>query len=280
MRLFESHPDLSVTGYTFYDAFFWGPERLDCRSSSQMSAELVRRGGVNPSATYQNGFNRLQTFIADAEAAGKIPFIKEHIFFINDPEVVAANIICLPNGTPRILKPKPAIEYGPSAPAKSISLPENPTVLPNDFLATFLPVILIRHPAKMIPSYYRAAKDTYGATVFDEEFPVNTCFRWSRLIFDWYQTYYRSSNIAQRPIVIDAEDVINDSHNIAEKFCTMVGLDHKYVQYSWAAAADQCDPIHAVFQGTLRNSTGIVRGDQVIISHDFTLWFVLNICDS
>jgi len=161
-------------------------------------------------------------FIADAEAAGKIPFIKEHIAYINDPEVVAANIICLPNGTPRILKAKPTIEYSPSAPAKSISLPENPTILPND-PGNVLPVILIRHPAKMIPSYYRAAKDTFGATVFDEEFPVNTCFRWSRLIFDWYQTYYHSSNIAQRPIVIDAEDVINDSRNVVEKFCAMVG---------------------------------------------------------
>jgi len=59
-------------------------------------------GGMTPDTTYQNGFNQLQKFIVEAEAAGKIPFIKEHLYFIADPQIVAANVICLPNGTPHI----------------------------------------------------------------------------------------------------------------------------------------------------------------------------------
>jgi hypothetical protein len=253
MRLFESHPDLSVTSYTFYEAFFSGPEHLSRKSP----------GGQNEEATYQNRFNRLQKFIADAEAAGKIPFIKEHLYFITDPQVIAANIICLPNGTPYVPNARPTIQDGTSAPEKSIALPANPTVLSNDFLKTLSPVILIRHPAKIIPSFYRVSKATHGIMVFDEDFPVYASLRWPRLIFDWYEEYYSISKIGQRPIVIDAGDLINDSRNIAEKLCVVTGLDPKYVQYSWAEATDECNPIKAEFQSTLRKSTGIIREDQV-----------------
>jgi hypothetical protein len=192
---------------------------------------------------------------------------KEHVYFITDPQTIAANVICLPNGTPRsIINAKPTIEGSAIAPAKSLSLPANPTVLPNDFLTTFLPVILIRHPAKIIPSYYRASRDAFGATVFDEDFPVDVSLRWSRLIFDWYEEYYCISEIEQRPIVIDAEDMINDSHYVAEKFCAMTGLDPKHVQYSWAEVTEVSNPIRERFTSTLRNSTGIIREDQVSIS--------------
>ncbi|KIM77505.1 hypothetical protein PILCRDRAFT_825279 [Piloderma croceum F 1598] len=264
-RLFENHPDLSITDYTFFDAFLYGPEALSRRNIAQR--------GITPDATYQSCFNKLQKFIADAEAAGKIPFIKEHVYFITDPQTIAANVICLPNGTPRsIINAKPTIEG--SAIAKSLSLPANPTVLPNDFLTTFLPVILIRHPAKIVPSYYRASRDVSGATVFDEDFPVNVSLRWSRLIFDWYEEYYCISEIEQRPIVIDAEDMINDSHYVAEKFCAMTGLDPKHVQYSWTEVTEAPSPIHERFASTLRNSTGIIRKDQtpIIIEDEAKKW--------
>jgi hypothetical protein len=168
MRLFESHPDLSVTSYTFHEALYWGPESLLCRHSPQ----IAQRSGLAPDATYQKCFNQRRKFIADAEAAGKIPFIKGHLYYIIDPQIVADNVICLSNGTPRILNARPAIEDGTGAPVKPISLPANPTVLSNDFLKTLSLVILIRHPAKIIPSYYRV-RDAYGTTVFDEDFPMH-----------------------------------------------------------------------------------------------------------
>lgn len=270
MRLFENHPDLSITSYTFHDAFYWGPEPLLRRDIAQ---RIAQRGGITPGATYQSRFDRLQKIIADAEAAGKIPFIKEHLYYITDPQTIAANVICLPNGTPRIISTKPTIEGVASAPVKSLSLPANPTVLPNDFLATFLPVILIRHPAKIIPSYYRVSRDAHGTTVFDEDFPMNASLRWLRLIFDWYEECYRISKI-ERPIVIDAEDMINDSHYVTEKFCAMTGLDPKHVQYSWAEATEACGPVRAKFMSTLRNSTGIIREDQkpIVIEDEAQKW--------
>jgi hypothetical protein len=263
MRLFENHPDLSITDYTFFQAYTSGPE---CLSPGRSLQTLAQSGRLTPDATYQNGFNQLQKFIADAEAAGKIPFIKEHLLFIIDPQIAAANVKCLPNGTPYVPNARPTIEDSTSVLDKSISLPANPTVLSNDFLTTFSPVILIRHPAKIIPSVYRASRDAFGVTAFDADFPVSTSLRWLRLIFEWYEVYYRISKTKQRPIVIDADDMINDSRNIAEKLCAITGLDPKHVQYSWGEATGECKENIAIFTSTLRNSTGIIRGDQVSIS--------------
>src|SRR5882762_2357195 len=78
MRLFEHHPDLSITSYTFHDAFYWGPEPLLRRDIAQ---RIAQKGGITQGTTYQSRFNDLQKFIADAEAAGKIPFIKEHLYY-------------------------------------------------------------------------------------------------------------------------------------------------------------------------------------------------------
>lgn len=260
MRLFESHPDLSITSYPFQDAFFWGPDHPICSPGPRI---LTPR--TIPDATYQNRFNQLQEFLANAEAAGKIPFIKEHTYFITDPRILAANVVRLPKGAPLIPNTKPTVEDGTRAAAKSISLPENPTVLSNEFLATLSPVILIRHPARILPSLYRLSNDP-RKTVFAELFPVNASLRWSRLIFDWYEEYYRISRIEKRPIVIDADDMINDSRDVIEKFCEMNGLDPKHVQYTWPETTGECNSPDAPYQRTLRNSTGIIKGDQVIIS--------------
>jgi hypothetical protein len=140
MRLFESHPDLSVTKYIFNDTFYCSPESLLRRHSSQ---RIFQRDGLSQNATYQSCFDKLQNFIADAEAAGKVPFIKEHLFYITDPQVVAANVIRLPKGAPRILNARPTINDSTRAPVELMSLPANPTVLSNSFLQTLSPVILI-----------------------------------------------------------------------------------------------------------------------------------------
>ena len=260
MRLFENHPDLSIVSYTFQDAFFWGPDHPICSPGPRILAQRTI-----PDASYQNRFNQLQQFIANAEAEGKIPIMKEHIYYVIDPQILAANVICLPKGAPLIPNAKPTIEDGTSTLAKSISLPENPIALSNEFLTTLSPVILTRHPARIIPSLYRLSEDT-RRTIFAELFPVNASLRWSRLIFDWYDEYYRISGIEKRPIVIDAEDMINDSRNVVEKFCDMNGLDPKHVQYTWPETTGECNSSDAPFMSTLRNSTGIIRGHQVSIS--------------
>jgi hypothetical protein len=54
----------------------------------------------------------------------------------------------------------------------------------------------------------------------------------------------------------------------------MAGLDPKHVQYSWAQATDECNPRIERFFSTLRNSTGIIRGNQkpIVIADEAKKW--------
>lgn len=216
--------------------------------------------------TFQNSFNKLQKTIAEAESAGKIPFIKEHIVTVADPQVVSAHIF-EPRGIPRVIVKKPIIHD--DEPPECTFGPVNPTILPPSFLRTLSPVILIRHPAKIIPSYYRASKDTFGASVFDEDFPLHASLRLSRLLFDWYDAYYRTTTPAwvegeRWPIVIDAEETIYASQSMVEKFAAVAGFSLKDVQYSWAPATSEYNgPATASFLKTIRESSGIIKGDDV-----------------
>jgi hypothetical protein len=47
--------------------------------------------------------------------------------------------------------------------------PLNQTVLPDDFLLCFKPTFLIRHPALVFPSYYRAHVNTFGKPQTEED---------------------------------------------------------------------------------------------------------------
>lgn len=62
------------------------------RHSPQMSAFLDLKGGIMYNETFQNCFDKLQKAIANAEAAGKIPFVKKHIVAVGDPQVAVLRL--------------------------------------------------------------------------------------------------------------------------------------------------------------------------------------------
>jgi hypothetical protein len=125
----------------------------------------------------------------------------------------------------------------------------NPTILPDELLQIVTPMIFIRHPAVVLPSWLRAANSDIklGAhTVDDEDFSVWTSLRWSRIIFDYLRhisheqnasgigrstsvrsakgTQYGPSIVATRPYVIDAADVLNNTSATLDMVCTLLGI--------------------------------------------------------
>lgn len=125
----------------------------------------------------------------------------------------------------------------------------NPTVLPDELLEIVTPMIFIRHPAVVLPSWLRAANSDIklGAhTVDDEDFSVWTSLRWSRIIFDYLRhisheqnasrigrskslrtenvARYGPSVVATRPYVIDAADVLNNTSATLDMICTILGI--------------------------------------------------------
>ena len=132
----------------------------------------------------------------------------------------------------------------------------NPTIIPDELLKLFTPIIFIQHPVITLPAWMRMAKDEYGSyTVDDEDFSLWTSLRWSRMLFDYLRStqHLRSrrdsvhssvhSNrsgkwepgfVATRPYVIDAMDVVCNNNAMLAAVCRLLGIDYQEISKGWA----------------------------------------------
>lgn len=298
MTLFAKQPQLAITDYNFHNAYMFGPERLMTPAQNMKEILPPERLKACEKASYQNGFDGLQEFITKAEAEvsmtsshtceasltlvlwqGKIPFVKEHSQFILNPRIVAEN---RPNPAIHQVPAKPIVvdhstsqSNGTVDPSTSSATSTNPTVLPDSFLETMSPIIVIRHPARMIPSFYRAIQESnLDIDINDGDFPIQATFRWSRLIFDWYAQdvcgtaslpgpYKKSERTSPSwPIVVDGDDLINDN-NVAQDLCKQLEIDPQHLQLSWDATPEEQKknqgPVITRFLSTIQKSTGIIK---------------------
>lgn len=186
-----------------------------------------------------------------------------------DPRIVVQNI---PQDVPRTVKACPVVvdRNVPSSissgsyksPTSPPAARKNPTILPDSFLNSMTPLILFRHPALMIPSFYRAAqKGKIEISIYDEHWPVNASLRWLRLVYDWYRDATGKS--ARSVIVIDSDDLINSPGFSSHLFASL-GIDQQHLQTSWEPKSEayRADKGHRVnsFKSTLWDSTRIIRG--------------------
>lgn len=138
----------------------------------------------------------------------------------------------------------------------------NPSLLPDRVAASISPVIIIRHPMFVLPSFARAAA-VFGGTVFESDFVVMTSYRWQRMIHDFYRAYYNKIDLEGKknwPIVIDGDKLVNDTQGQMKRFCEITGLDESLMRYSWDASNTQMDTVYHAFIGTISKSTGIIQG--------------------
>ena len=211
--------------------------------------------------------------------------VKEHVYFIIDPNVVAANLSQEARAKRKILaKPvivdaeapsSPALQSDPNQTSRSDSiltmsptpfthtpqlLTPNPTVLPSSFLQTMRPVCLYRHPALMFSSFLRAARNgDLNVSIHDEDFEMSLSLRWIRLLHDWYAAQN------QPPLVIEADDLINEE-SVMPRLCSHCGLDAAYLQTKWEMVSDEervrQGKMDASFMKTMHNSTGVIRSQK------------------
>ncbi|KAF7186493.1 hypothetical protein HII31_12195 [Pseudocercospora fuligena] len=107
----------------------------------------------------------------------------------------------------------------------------NPTRYPDDFFRSLTPIFLIRHPALVIPSYYKQQRDTLHLEASDECLTAFTTQRFTRLVFDVFRAKAGSD---EPPLVIDAKDLVHETMLTMEKLCERLGLDPNGVQYNWS----------------------------------------------
>ncbi|KAL9107268.1 MAG: hypothetical protein Q9227_007809 [Pyrenula ochraceoflavens] len=246
-------------GYFFLPAFLLGQKhKLRDKQIDEWSAEEKDQ----MKSAYQEAVDKLESFVQRAKTENKVLFVKEHAEFMADPTKLSGF----------------AWENHPNEPAWRLQLPQaygsppshsslNDTLLPDDFLRQWRPVFLIRHPALVFPSLYRAMTDSEGFGAAEEKrepFNMGMTLRWSRRLYDLYTTLLPSSS--PWPTVIDADDVINEPQ-VLIRLCRLMGLDETKMQFSWEQVpesqrehlAKTVSPMVRRMMSTLWASEGIMK---------------------
>jgi hypothetical protein len=211
---------------------------------------------------YQISFAALQTYVETAAAQGKDVYVKEHAPWMMEPVaetkwVFGENSIHESPWTVKTLLDPTHSTF-------------NETVLPDEFLKTWLPTFLIRHPALVIPSNYRTCRDLDGpeAAKVEPAHALEMTMHWSRTLFDWYaeQLNESATNLhpdVNWPIVLDADDIMLEPELVI-RYAHIIGLDPTKLKFSWKPASmEQLDKMPEFAKrilSSLHASAGILEG--------------------
>ncbi|KAK2826880.1 hypothetical protein FQN49_007364 [Arthroderma sp. PD_2] len=221
---------------------------------------------------YQKGFDEMMKDVNASKDAGRISVIKEH-----------ANILLEPTQQTKFLHNTNEVKEAPltiDVPQGSevIRTPGNHTIFSDEFLLTWKPVFLIRHPALMFPSFYRCMDDfrklqkeeigTTGSLVTTKpDIPVYMSLHNIRSIYDWYSEKLNqagSSTTTQTwPIVVDADDVMADE-TVVTKLADIIGLDRESLKFTWKPISAEekekkYNPMEQRMLSSLNASNGIMK---------------------
>lgn len=186
---------------------------------------------------HQACFDSLQKHIANGEAEGKNVFVKEHINWLTEP-VSETTFVFGAESTSE----SPWTAQMSSDQTHSSS---NKTILPDEFLASWYPTFLIRHPALVFPSTYRTTIDLNSVekAKTDPFHLTEMTMHWSRTLYDWYcrqLEFMRRTNSGGHtwPIVLDADDIMLD-REVVVRYAKMIGLDPNKLRFSWDSVANE-----------------------------------------
>lgn len=179
-------------------------------------------------ATFEKCVQELETVCGKAGEEGKDVVVKEHVNWLLNPaaegkwafsekEVREGEWIVDSLGTTRTSG--------------------NETVFSNEFLRTWSPTFLIRHPALVFPSNYRTLFDLHGAEAAKNEayHAIEMTMRWSRGLYDWYTAYSPDSAF---PVILDADDIMLDA-SIVRRYAQLLGLDPEKLRFQWSPAKEE-----------------------------------------
>ncbi|KAL0061691.1 hypothetical protein AAF712_011499 [Marasmius tenuissimus] len=244
-----------------------GPESQFVRRAPPLSEQIKAHPIPHSDKTLQNGLDDMETWMREAEDEGKISVIKEHAYHTMFANTVNAHLevprkdLPIPKMVDRFLDV--AEDKRPSSQAEAEALPSlpipNPTFIPDRLFVALRPVLIIRHPAKAIPSFLRASADL-GVTIFGENSEATTQFKWLRMVYDCYKALYDSQGSnSVFPVVIDGDKLINETEDQMSKLCNIIGVDASQIRYSWNAVEKFDNKLEENFTGTIGRSTGVIR---------------------
>ncbi|KAH7024644.1 uncharacterized protein B0I36DRAFT_376539 [Microdochium trichocladiopsis] len=244
-------------------------------------------------ALSQEIFDRIQDHIEASEKSGKTIFVKEHALFMNDPRIESDFLHrnsasrSKSNGdksaqTSRHEDLSVLSWRGSSHGTRS---KHNLTVFPDEFLHTITPTFLIRHPAMMIPSYYRTALDQVklGTIVRPDSMAggpseIEASIHWNRALYDFYTEYFAAIG-HEPPMVLDADDIMISGNTLVPQYASLVGLDPSKIRLNWEKGAvddGKLAPIERRMLSTLLETSGVDRskiaGENIDIDAEAAKW--------
>lgn len=166
-------------------------------------------------------------------------------------------------------------EYWHIEPAKTSS--SNPTIFPDEFVLSHVPIFLIRHPVLAFPSTLRVGPRHMGMTggMVDDFMGFVLHYRWHVILFDWYKDQHVSREANPEPLILDADKLMYDKDAVAE-LAQKAGLDPAKTKYEWAATQDKDSYAgESIFQQTLALSQSIIPGKDssgVNIEEEMVKW--------
>lgn len=264
-------------GYFFWDAFMTGRATGSTYKPIEHwnveETDRIRRA-------FQQSLNDLEGKSEVAKSEGKIMFAKEHAqWFANPAEV--NKYLSGHNGQANL-------PFSIKIPDLSISTgtfsSNNLTVLPDEYLETWTPTFLIRHPALAFPSFYRSMLDLEkeGLASPHELQPLlklNSTLKWTRLLYDWYCQHGSNSSTNHSdnihfPLLLDAQDVVNQPE-VVVRYCELIGMDRTKLKFEWSREAPERNshlPDGAaqrtpeeVMMATLNHSSTLLRGKAPVV---------------
>lgn len=233
-------------------------------------------------------FGKIQDHIEASESAGKAIFVKEHALFMNDPRIESAFLHGdgaddKTDSTTSGYEDLSVLEW--SGCSHGTRSKHNLTVFPDEFLHTITPTFLIRHPAMVIPSYYRAARDQINMEAIPRPDSlaggptiIEATMRWNRSLFDFYTDYYASIG-RPPPTVLDADDIMTSGSSLVPKYARAVGLDPAKIRFAWDKGTGddgKLIPIERRMLSTLLDSSAVdkskIAGQDLDIDAEAVKW--------
>ncbi|KAL0068219.1 hypothetical protein AAF712_004604 [Marasmius tenuissimus] len=251
-----------------------GVERQSSSSPEAMRDACGLDDDTVSKASWQNFLDDLQRSALDAESKGKRFLTMDHPFQLLSSSLVNSHIDVPGHTTwptPVIVDHKFDVSTNASTPGSAedrgldLKIYSNPTLIPDRFFFSFTPIMTIRHPAHAIPSAHRAFLNSDLMDLSHPDFPVNTSYKWARLVFDAFKSYGgvgkdggRAANAAL-PTVVDGEKLVKDPQGQMKKVCDILGLDEGGIRYNWDKPNLRKDTkVGGTFLKTLNESNGVV----------------------
>lgn len=187
---------------------------------------------------FQASIDRLEDFTATAREKKNIMFTKEHAFWLVNPGFFCNGAHGTSEEYLKTFQVTMPESYGASQTFSS----KNKTVLSDEYLRTWKPAFIIRHPALAWPSMYRAMIKMRDSGIIEDEDVkgasiTNMSFHWTRELFEWY---LEQADASVAPLVIDAHQVIHDRAAVA-KFSELAGLDPASLRFEWDSNTNKSD---------------------------------------